>query len=127
MGDLDGAGHKFGWLSPEQFHTVKEVDAGIGKIVKTLRDCEMWDSTLLMVTSDHGGHDRSHSEGTAADIAIPWIAAGPLVKERTVIGRPLSTCDTAATAAYFLGLECAPSWDGKPAMEVVKTTASEAK
>jgi predicted AlkP superfamily pyrophosphatase or phosphodiesterase len=85
MGDLDGAGHKYGWLSREQLEVMTEMDAAVGKIVTTLRESGMWDSTLLMITSDHGGHDRSHSEGTAEDVTIPWIAAGPLVKAGAVI------------------------------------------
>lgn len=120
MGDLDGAGHKFGWLSSEQLNVAKTVDTSVGTLVRTLRDNEMWNSTLLLITSDHGGHDRSHSEGTEADFTIPWIAAGPLVKQGIVIERSLSTCDTAATAAFFLGLDAAPVWDGRPVTEIVK-------
>jgi predicted AlkP superfamily pyrophosphatase or phosphodiesterase len=120
MGDLDGAGHKFGWLSPEQLNAVKDVDAAVGLLVKALRDAEMWDRALLIITSDHGGHDRSHSEGTEADMTIPWIAAGPLVKHGVVVERQISTCDTAATAAYFLGLEAHPNWDGRPVAEILK-------
>jgi len=120
MGDLDGAGHKFGWLSPEQLKAMNEVDTALGALVKTIRAAGVWNSTLLIVTSDHGGHDKSHSEGTEADITIPWIAAGPLVKPGKVIDRPISTCDTAATVAHFLGLERPGIWDGKPVLEIVK-------
>lgn len=120
MGDLDGAGHQYGWLSPEQLKAMNEVDIAVGTIVKTLQEAGMWQSTLLLVTSDHGGHDKSHSAGTAEDATIPWIAAGALVKPGTLIERPISTCDTAATAAHFLGMEPPAIWDGKPVLEIVK-------
>jgi arylsulfatase A-like enzyme len=120
MGDLDGAGHKYGWLSLEQLKTMNEVDTAVGMLVETMRQAGMWKSTLLIVTSDHGGHGKSHSMGTEEDITIPWIAAGPLVKPSTLIERPVLTCDTAATVAHFLGLDRPAIWDGTPVLEIVK-------
>lgn len=118
MGDLDGVGHAHGWMSAEQIQRVTELDDAIGLIVESLVDAGMWDRTLLLISSDHGGSGRSHGEGTAEDRTIPWIAVGPGIEAGQVITREMSTCDTAPTALAALGLTIPEEWDGRPVSEV---------
>jgi predicted AlkP superfamily pyrophosphatase or phosphodiesterase len=117
MGDLDGAGHKHGWLSAEQLALMGEVDAALKLIVDALRESGQWDRTLLIITADHGGHDKMHSAGLPEDVTVPWIAAGPLVKAGE-IREPVRNLDTAATVAHALALTVPEVWDGR-AIEVV--------
>jgi arylsulfatase A-like enzyme len=36
------------------------------------------DTTLIIVTADHGGHGKHHSDGhVAVNREIPWIVRGP--------------------------------------------------
>jgi predicted AlkP superfamily pyrophosphatase or phosphodiesterase len=113
MGDLDGAGHKYGWLSREQLERMQGIDAAIGTVVSALRESGMWETTLLIITSDHGGHDRMHSTGTPDDTTVPWLAVGPGVRAGE-IKASIHNYDTAATAAYALGMPLPPEWDGQP-------------
>ena len=59
MGDLDGAGHRHGWLSPEQLARMEEIDAAVGRLIAALERADIRSKTLLIVTSDHGGHGRA--------------------------------------------------------------------
>ncbi len=118
MGDLDGAGHKHGWLSPEQLALMPDIDAALKLIVDALRESGQWEKTLLIITADHGGHGMSHSAGTPEDSTVPWIASGPLVKPGEIRGA-VRNFDTAATAAHALGVPRPAIWDGRPITEVL--------
>lgn len=118
MGDLDGAGHTHGWLSAEQLALMKNLDAALQVIVDALRESGQWESTLLIITADHGGHGKSHNAGTPEDSTVPWIAAGPLVKPGE-IRRAVRNFDTAATATHALGLPRPATWDGRPITEAL--------
>jgi arylsulfatase A-like enzyme len=49
-------------------------------------------------------------------MTIPWIAAGPGIQPK-VLTTLIHTIDTAATAAFALGLPIPPEWDGAPVYE----------
>lgn len=112
----DDMGHVYGWLSPEQLSVAYRADEAIGELLKALDERGIRDQTLLIITADHGGHEKTHGSSMPEDMTIPWIAsgfgiqAGPLT---TLI----HTMDTAATAAYALGLPTPPEWDGVPVVE----------
>src|SRR3954468_21289181 len=61
FGDLDGAGHQFGWLSAEQIAKMAEINAGVDLVLAAIRESPMKDRTVVIVTSDHGGLGKAHS------------------------------------------------------------------
>jgi Arylsulfatase A and related enzymes len=89
---------------------------GLGAIIVALKENGLFDTTLFIVTADHGGHDKNHIGLVIEDYRIPWIAYGPGVvqKELTL---PMYTMDTGVTAAYALNLPLQPDWDGIPVYE----------
>jgi arylsulfatase A-like enzyme len=105
---VDSAGHQFGWGSPEQIAAVEAADACIGRVIDAVRNQSVLDSTLVIVTSDHGGAGRSHGADDPRSRYIPWIAAGPGVcggvDLTTHADLSIDTEDTFATAAYVLGI-----------------------
>ncbi len=113
----DNRGHKYGWMSGEYFKVLREGDAVLGEMIKTLKENNLFDTTLFIITSDHGGHDRNHIGLLIEDYRITWIAYGPGVVQ-TEIERQLYTFDTAVTAAYALGFPLQPDWDGIPVYEI---------
>jgi predicted AlkP superfamily pyrophosphatase or phosphodiesterase len=115
--DPDGAGHRYGWMSRRQIASVEAVDAQIGNLLRALRAVGLFDRTLILVTADHGGHGTGHGTADPRDRTIPWIAHGPGVRRNYKIQQAITTCDTAATAAYALGLRIPPSWQGHPVRE----------
>ncbi|HCB00851.1 MAG TPA: hypothetical protein DEP19_00570 [Anaerolineae bacterium] len=113
----DNRGHKYGWMSGEYMKVLREGDAVLGEMIKTLKENNLFDTTLFIISSDHGGHDRNHIGLLIEDYRITWIAYGPGVVQ-TEIERQLYTFDTAVTAAYALGFPLQPDWDGIPVYEI---------
>ena len=112
----DDMGHVYGWLSPEQLSVVFRADEAIGSLLNELDARGLRDETLLIITSDHGGHDITHGSSMPEDMTIPWIASGPGIQPGA-LSTPIQTMDTAATAAYALGLPIPAEWDGVPVLE----------
>lgn len=54
MNDLDYVEHHSGYMSPKAIETLEYIDVGIGKILATLEKVGMLNSTVVIITSDHG-------------------------------------------------------------------------
>ncbi|MEW5958353.1 MAG: ectonucleotide pyrophosphatase/phosphodiesterase, partial [Chloroflexota bacterium] len=116
--DTDRVGHSYGWLSANQLQSIAFVDSLIGEIVAALERGGYQNSTLLLITADHGGHGTSHGDDSPEDRTIPWLAVGPGVRPGVTLTITINTYDTAATAAYALKLPIPEHWDGRPALEI---------
>jgi predicted AlkP superfamily pyrophosphatase or phosphodiesterase len=112
----DGMGHVYGWLSEEQLSVIRRADEALGLLLAELDARNLRGETLIVITADHGGHDTTHGSSLPEDMTIPWIAAGPGIQPRT-LGTVVHTMDTAATAAFALGLPIPTEWDGVPVYE----------
>jgi predicted AlkP superfamily pyrophosphatase or phosphodiesterase len=113
----DNRGHKYGWMTGEYFKVLREGDAVLGEIIKTLKDQGLYDTTFILVTSDHGGHDKNHIGTIIEDYRITWVAHGPGVIPQE-LNLLIYTFDTAPTVAYTLGLPMQPDWDGIPVYQI---------
>jgi hypothetical protein len=113
---VDGMGHVHGWMSWQQLSVAFRADEALGLILAELDARGLRDETLVIVTSDHGGHDTTHGYSLASDMTIPWVASGPGVQPK-VLTTQVHTMDTAATAAFALNLPIPPEWDGVPVYE----------
>jgi len=119
--DVDRAGHLRGWMSRVYHEAVVHADQCTGDIVRALRERGSLDRTLLIVTSDHGGHGRSHGTRLEVDRRIPWIAWGGAASRPGLrFTRPVHTMDTAATALDALGLPHARGMTGRPIREALR-------
>ena len=116
FGTPDGMGHLYGWMSPQQFSVLYRADEALGQILAELDARGLRDETLIIITADHGGHDTTHGSSLPEDMTIPWIVSGPGVQPK-VLTTQVHTMDTAATAAFMLGLPIPPEWDGAPVYE----------
>ena len=112
----DWMGHEYGWLSEEQLSVLRRADEALGKLLAKLDAEGLRDETLIIFTADHGGHGTTHGTNLPEDMTIPWIVTGPGVKPAHLT-TPVYTMDTAATAAWALGLTIPSEWDGVPVME----------
>ena len=104
---VDEMGHKYGWMSDEYIQAINRSLDNVQRIVKQLPA----DYTLIL-TADHGGHNRSHGTDTDEDMTIPvfmrhsTIAPGQLAEGASII-------DLAPTIASWLGAGPDPDWEGK--------------
>jgi len=112
----DGMGEAYGWLSPQQFSVLFRADQALKKLLDELDARNLRSETLIIITSDHGGHASTHGSNSPEDMTIPWIAAGPGIQPKQLTSF-IQTTDTAATAAFALGLPIPPEWDGVPVYE----------
>lgn len=115
--DPDSAGHKYGWGSPEQKAAFANSDAALKIVMDALQAAGLANSSVVILTADHGGHDKTHGSDSPEDVNIPWIAWGKGVKKNFKLTAPVSTCDTAATALWLLGRPVPAEFDGKPVTE----------
>lgn len=116
--DPDSAGHRIGWMTDDYLTAVDHANDCLERVIETIAGSTARDSTLLIVTSDHGGHNRSHGTRLDVDRRIPWYAWGAGVR-RGPIGRPVHTTDTAATVLSALGLPTPQGMQGQPVAEAL--------
>ena len=121
--ECDNVGHAAGWGSAEQLETVARADACIGQLLDALHEMKLDDSTMIIVTSDHGGAGRTHGAEDPRSRTIPWIAVGPGIRHNfdlTRLGREqdVTTYDTFATACFVLGIPIDFRIDGKPVRQI---------
>jgi arylsulfatase A-like enzyme len=117
----DFMGHEYGWLSAEQLSVLYRSDEALAAILEALDQAGMRQDTLLIISADHGGHDTTHGSSRTEDMTIPWIISGPGVKPG-LLTTAINTTDTAATAAWALGLPLPEEWDGLPVLEAFGLT-----
>ena len=113
---VDGMGHEYGWLSWQQLSVAFRADEAFGRLLAELDARNLRGETLIIVTADHGGHDTRHGSTMPEDMTIPWIASGPGIQSKALT-TTVHTMDTAATAAFALGLPIPMEWDGVPVYE----------
>jgi len=102
--EIDAVGHAVGWMTPEQLKAAADIDVLLSKVAKCLKedDARRGRSTLLIVTSDHGGHDKTHGTDSDEDTKIPWVALGHGVAAGNRLD--VSLVDTAVIISDALGL-----------------------
>lgn len=116
----DLAGHTFGWGSSEYVYALRQVDVQIGELLAFWKRSAYLDQTLIIVTADHGGHEKTHGTHSPEDMTIPWIAWGERIRKNHELQTAVNVVDTAATAAYFLKLKVPKSWDGQVISEIFR-------
>ena len=112
--DTDSTGHKFGWGSPEQRQAFADEDAGLDTMLKAIRKAGLLETSVIIVTADHGGHAKTHGLNIPDDMTVPWVAWGKGVKKNCTITAPVLTCDTTATALWLLDIKPPADLDGQP-------------
>ncbi|MDB6119822.1 MAG: hypothetical protein JWO08_3603 [Verrucomicrobiaceae bacterium] len=112
--DADSAGHASGWGSPEQKEAFKVTDQALGQVINAIKEAGIADTSVVIVSADHGGHDKTHGLDIPDDMHIPWIAWGKGVKKGFTITAPVKTFDSAATALWLLDVPLPAEFDGKP-------------
>lgn len=120
LGEVDRAGHRSGWMSEEYGTAVRVIDGAIDRLVATAERTYGAGNFTVIITADHGGHDKDHGSEDPRDVNIPWIVWGRGVQPGP-ISAPIQTMDTASTVLWLFGVGEPSDWAGKPV-----TTAFEA-
>ena len=127
--DVDAAGHGSGWGSRQQAMAVERADQALGVVIAALRRAGIWETTTIIITSDHGGAGYSHGADDMRSRNIPWIISGPgirrgvdLTTKDTLV---VNTEDTFATACYLLKIPMDEDIDGKAVLQVLEEIKPE--
>ena len=107
LGNTDAVGHKYGWMSDEYMEAVDKSWNNIHKIINSLPD-----DYVVIITADHGGHDRVHGSDIPEDMTIPVIIKG----EGFNAGEKLENVnikDIAPTVTSLLDILPDEDWEGK--------------
>lgn len=107
LGYTDEVGHDHGWMSEEYINSVYESWDCIDRIVSSIPD-----DYTIMITADHGGHDRSHGCDIPEDMTIPLFIKGKGFTPTTEL-QNANIMDIAPTITKLLGVEAADEWEGK--------------
>jgi arylsulfatase A-like enzyme len=118
----DDMGDVYGWMSKQYLDILRQDDQNIALLLKALDEKGLRGETLFIVTADHGGEGMGHYTNSPLDMTIPWVISGPGVVPGE-LKVPVSITDTAATAAWALGLPIPADWDGIPVYEAFGQTS----
>ncbi len=76
--DGDSTGHKKGWMSPDYLDAIANIDTRLGHLLDLIsNDAELSGRTTVLLTADHGGTGKGHSDATKPEqYTIPFLAWG---------------------------------------------------
>lgn len=112
----DATGHTIGWYTKEYFDMLTRLDRNLQTIVEAIEASDIAGKTLILVTSDHGGHEFGHGMELDTDLFSPLVLYGAGVRKGE-LQRPVYQYDIAATIASALRLPVPDTWRGKPIKE----------
>ena len=106
FGYPDAAGHNFGWMSEQYFAALENCWYNIERAVEALGD-----EYVVIITADHGGHDRTHGTELPEDMTIPLIVIGKDFQPGEAF-EGANIKDIAPTITKLLGVEPSEDWEG---------------
>ncbi len=116
----DHVGHADGHNTPAYYDMLKELDTYIGRIISTMKESGIYDNSIIIVTSDHGGIDKGHGGKTMAEMETPFIISGKNIRQGGAFNESMMQYDCASTIAHIFNLEQPQVWIGRPVKQVFK-------
>ena len=100
-------GHDGGWMSETYLDYINRALSNVKRVIE-----ECGDRFTVIVTADHGGHDRCHGTDLPEDMTIPMFFVGPDFEAGKEL-HGVSLLDIAPTVAAVMGVDPAEEWEGK--------------
>ena len=114
----DATGHKNGWGSKEYYDKLTLLDNFVSIIEQATKDSGIYDDTVFVFSSDHGGSLKGHGLNTSKHRKIPLVFYGKNIKKGYVIPFTSGIYDIAPSMAAILGLQAPQEWTGRPLFEI---------
>lgn len=99
-------GHDNGWMSKGYLDRINIAVDNIRRVIETCGE----DYTII-ITADHGGHDRTHGTDMSEDTTIPMFYIGKEFEAGEQFDGG-SILDIAPTIAKLMSVPQAPEWEG---------------
>lgn len=110
--EVDGAGHGSGYGSAAHLKQISITDGYIGKIYEAYEERGFLDTTLFIVTADHGGTPGgSHGGLSEAEKYVMFAAVGKTVEKGTI--EDMEIRDSASVVLHALGYAQPETWTGR--------------
>lgn len=100
-------GHDNGWMTPAYFDRLSIALDNVKKIID-----ECGDKYSIIVSADHGGHERTHGMEMPEDMKIPMFFLGEQFEAGKEL-KDISLLDLAPTIATLMGIPSVREWEGK--------------
>ena len=100
-------GHDYGWMTDEYLDCINVAIENVKKVYEAFGD-----EYSIIVTADHGGHDRSHGTEMPEDMTIPVFFFGKRFEE----GKKLENVSILDVSPTIVDIMCVPparEWEGK--------------
>lgn len=100
-------GHDHGWMTKEYLDCISNAIENVKRVWEAYGD-----EYTIVVTADHGGHDRAHGTAMSEDMTIPMFFIG----KRFEAGKKLenvSILDITPTIADIMSVRPDEEWEGK--------------
>lgn len=110
--DPDHVGHSAGHDTPAYYARMEELDTCLGEIIAAVKEAGIYENSVFVVTSDHGGIGTGHGGKTMEEMETPFIIAGKGVKKGGEFKEHMMQQDCAPTIASVFGLELPQVWVG---------------
>jgi len=78
---LDFVGPEFGWLSPEYLEELSYIDEYLTPLIRLVKEQKNY---LIIITSDHAGHDKIHGSQHPDDYKLPFITHSDIMKVKNI-------------------------------------------
>ena len=108
---VDGAGHRFGYGTPDHLASITTVDTYMRVIVDAVNARGWGDDTLFMVEADHGGLVKSHGGTSDEEKYVTFMAAGKGLCHCEL--HDMEVRDTSPAILHALGIAQPESWSGR--------------
>ena len=96
---LEYAGMARGWLSPAYLKELTRIDRSLRPLVEDLKKRGGY---LLIVTSDHAGHERHHGTSHPEDYRLPFVILSDVKTFPDIQGRPYGVTELRAIVSGAL-------------------------
>ena len=100
-------GHDSGWMSETYLDYISHAISNATRVIE-----EVGDEYTVIITADHGGHDRGHGTDMDEDMTIPMFFVGDEFEAGKELA-DVSILDLAPTIAKILDVPTAREWEGK--------------
>ena len=107
MGQTDSKGHRIGWMSDDYLKCLSKAVDNIKEVMNRFGD-----EFSVVITTDHGGHEKSHGSRMDEDMNIPIFCCGAEFAPGRVL-QDASILDIAPTVADVMGVAASELWQGK--------------
>lgn len=111
--DPDHVGHSEGHATEPYYAKMEELDECLKQIIEATKQAGIYDNSIFIVTSDHGGIGTSHGGRSLMEMDTPFIIAGKGIKRGGEFTQAMMQYDTAHTIAEALGLTTPQVWNGQ--------------